>query len=99
MNKQQWTRCNVQFRHTETRWRTFGIMAFDIGALISALYLISLGGLFTLLAIFLLGLIFLHVYLLLYEATHSAVSHSKQMNDLVGHICGWIIQIPFLARK
>ncbi|MGQ5521732.1 fatty acid desaturase family protein [Chitinimonas sp. PSY-7] len=99
MNKQEWSRCNAQFRNTEKRWRTFGIIGLDIFLLFAATYLILIGKLYTVPGVLLLSIVFLHFYLLLHEATHSAVSHSKFLNDLIGHICGWIIIMPFLARK
>jgi len=99
MDKKAWVRCNEKFRHSEVRWKTFAIIIFDVGALFLALSILTLGGLYTVPAILILAIVFLHLYLLLHEATHSAVSHSKNLNEMIGHICGWMILMPFLTRR
>jgi len=38
-------------------------------------------------------------FLLVHEATHGAVCRNKRWNDLVGHVCGWLIFLPFLPRQ
>jgi acyl-lipid omega-6 desaturase (Delta-12 desaturase) len=99
MNQQEWNHCKTNFCVSDRRWRTLGIIMFDAGTLFAAFYLQSMGSLFILPGILLFAFVFLHAYLLLHEATHSAVSHSKFLNNLVGHICGWMILMPFLARQ
>lgn len=41
----------------------------------------------------------LHFYLIMHEATHSAISSKKFINDLIGHICGWVVIMPYLPRQ
>lgn len=99
MKQQEWNHCKSQFRFSEIRIRTLGVIVFDVGILFAAFYLRSMGSFFILLGILFFALALLHTYLLLHEATHSAISHFKFLNNLVGHICGWMILMPFLARQ
>ncbi|MDR6500237.1 fatty acid desaturase [Burkholderia ambifaria] len=41
----------------------------------------------------------LHLYLIMHEALHYSVSNTRFYNEVVGHICGWIIGLPFLPRR
>jgi omega-6 fatty acid desaturase (delta-12 desaturase) len=41
----------------------------------------------------------IHFYLILHEASHKTLSERHRVNSLVGHICGWLILMPYLARR
>ena len=99
MLQQEWNKCKSQFCFSEYRWRNIVVILFDSMILFIAFYLKYLGSFFVLPGIFLFAFVLLHAYLFLHEATHSAVSHNKIINNLVGHICGLMILMPFLARQ
>jgi acyl-lipid omega-6 desaturase (Delta-12 desaturase) len=80
-------------------WPTFAILSFDIFLIVSSWKLSFMSPLYFSLGVVFLSLALFHLYLLLHEATHSAVSHSKTLNDIVGHLCGWLIIMPYLPRQ
>jgi acyl-lipid omega-6 desaturase (Delta-12 desaturase) len=100
MKKQDWLALKDQIEPGQSRWPTVTVIVFD--CLVSAIaWRLIHGGTFIgeILSVPLLALVFLHAYLLLHEATHSAISRNKRINALVGHACGWLILMPFLSRQ
>jgi len=39
------------------------------------------------------------VYLILHEANHGAVCRTRWINGVAGHLCGWLVFLPFLSRQ
>jgi acyl-lipid omega-6 desaturase (Delta-12 desaturase) len=39
------------------------------------------------------------VYLILHEANHGAVCRERWLNGVAGHLCGWLVFLPFLTRQ
>ncbi|MFA0813034.1 fatty acid desaturase [Microbulbifer epialgicus] len=99
MNKKEWLKCQNSFTKNGKSWPTLTIILFDLLTMAAGLYLTKKGGFFSVVAVFFFVIVFLHAYLLLHEATHCSISHSKLLNGLCGHICGWLILIPFLTRQ
>jgi omega-6 fatty acid desaturase (delta-12 desaturase) len=54
---------------------------------------------FRLAAIFPAALAIVQLYLILHEAVHGSASNDHRINDLLGHLCGWLIFLPFLPRR
>ncbi|MFC5474746.1 fatty acid desaturase family protein [Paraherbaspirillum soli] len=50
-------------------------------------------------ALILAAIATIQIYLILHEAAHGSVSNKRRINDLVGHLCGWMIFLPFLPRR
>jgi fatty acid desaturase len=46
-----------------------------------------------------LTLALLQIYLLKHEATHSTLCQNRKINNFMGHVFGWMILMPFLARQ
>lgn len=82
-----------------SRWPTIRIILIDLAVLVVCGWLTQRGRCATLFASLLLALVLHHAYLLLHEATHSAIATSKGLNTWVGHICGWLITVPYLSRQ
>ncbi|TDA47809.1 fatty acid desaturase family protein [Burkholderia pyrrocinia] len=41
----------------------------------------------------------IHLYLILHEAIHRAVCANRSLNDMIGHLSGLLIGLPFLTRR
>lgn len=92
MTRDQWETLKAHFHDLKPGLQTFSVIIFDLLALKAAWQLGGFGSL-------LLALVLLHAYLLLHEATHSAISKNTSLNDWVGHVAGWMILMPFLPRQ
>jgi fatty acid desaturase len=98
MTKEEWRLVKSALRKPR-RWPTFGIIVVDLVALLASWRFKQQGWFAAFLATLLLALVLHHAYLLLHEATHSAIAESRHVNALVGHVCGWLIAVPFLSRQ
>lgn len=99
MNKKEWNYCKNKFCLYEKKMKTLYVFVFDFILIYFSYYLLYKNKSFFIISILLLSFPLFHFYLLLHEATHSAVFYLKFINNFVGHICGWIILMPFLARQ
>ncbi len=78
---------------------TMSFLIFDVGLILFSWQMSRNGIIYFILSIPLLTFSLLQLYLILHEATHSAVSELKWLNNLVGHICGVLILLPYLQRQ
>lgn len=99
MSPQDWKQLRDRFQSLKPSWPTAWVIVLDFFALFSSWRLWKIGGGYAPLSILLLAWALLHFYLVLHEATHSAISRNPKINNLVGHIAGWIILMPFLSRQ
>lgn len=99
MDKLKWQQLRARYRFTTLRWRTFLVIAFDLCVLGVALRLSSMQTPYFVLSIILWVYVFLHAYIFLHEATHTAISRHAPLNNMIGHIVGWMILMPFLPRQ
>lgn len=100
MTKQEWREVSARFAQSRLRSTTACLFAGDLLLLIASWYLAAGGGLGRRLsasALLLLALV--HLYLILHEAMHKSASPYRWLNDLIGHVSGWIIVLPFLPRQ
>src|SRR4051794_20347251 len=97
MTRKEWIYLKEQLQFHQSSWPSRIVIVFDVAVFSSSLSLFATHH--HLLSTFLLTWSLLHSYLLLHEATHSALSTKKGINDLVGHICGWLIIMPYLCRQ
>jgi fatty acid desaturase len=103
MKRQQWQELKACFQASKSLrpgWPTVQIFVADIVILGISIFLVQKRGMLcSLTASVCLALVLLHSYLLLHEATHSALSNRRRINDIVGHVCGWLVLMPFLPRQ
>lgn len=78
---------------------TTAFFLFDLALILFSWRMSSQGFIYFILSIPFLTFALLQLYLILHEATHSAVSEMKWLNNLVGHICGIFVLLPFLQRQ
>ncbi|MEK6579655.1 MAG: fatty acid desaturase, partial [Bdellovibrionota bacterium] len=100
MNPKVWNQLATRFRAFQLGWQTWAIIAFDLGLMLASWKLWNSRNFAAgMAAILLLSLALLHFYLILHEATHSAVSRNSKINNWVGNLAGWAILMPFYSRK
>ena len=99
MTKRDWELVKAQLRQHVQYWPTFAIILVDIAVAAFCWWLRSQGWVASILSSVLLGFVLHHAYLLLHEATHSAIAKQRSINVSVGHVCGWLIAMPFLTRQ
>ncbi len=99
MNKLLWDKIKASNHFSGLHLPTLLVIILDIFLIALAWRISFLSIPYFILSVFLLAVALLHFYLLLHEATHSAVSGSSHINNFVGHICGWSILMPFLPRQ
>jgi fatty acid desaturase len=99
MTKEDWELVKSEIRGPIRRWPTFAVILIDLIVFVLSGWLRHQGRFAAILAFILLALVLHHAYLLLHEATHSAIARSKRINALVGHVCGWLIGVPYLSRQ
>ena len=98
MTKEDWEVLKSEL-HRPKHWPTFCIILIDVIAFAFTVWLRQHGWFAAILSSLVLALVLHHAYLLLHEATHSAVAKSRAINLCVGHVCGWLIGVPFLSRQ
>ena len=101
MTRQQWRSIHSQL--PAGQYSSFTVLVFLADCVLfaaSAILWTRTGGLLIHVAA-LIAPVFAMVqfFLLVHEATHGAVCRNKRWNDLVGHVCGWLIFLPFLPRQ
>jgi fatty acid desaturase len=99
MTKEEWEVVKSEIRGPARRWPTFGIIIIDLSAFVLCGWLRQQGRVAAIVSCLLLALVLHHCYLLLHEATHSAIAKSRRANAWVGHVCGWLIGVPYLSRQ
>jgi omega-6 fatty acid desaturase (delta-12 desaturase) len=101
MKQREWQELKERFHSLRPGgWPTFAMLSFDGVVLIASAFLWAQDGILASLASWaLLALALSHAFLFLHEAAHSAVSKSRLANDGVGHLCGWLIGMPFASRR
>lgn len=98
MNRQAWELIKSQLQ-TASYWPTLAVMVFDLWLLALSAWAAQQGLLGRVLATLLLTLLLHHAYLFAHDASHSAISKRAWVNALVGHVCSWLIAVPFLSRQ
>jgi len=97
MKKEIWQ--NIKKNQLNNKaYLTYLIFLIDIILICASWELSFKTVLFTIISKIFLVLSLVHLYLIMHEASHSAISSNKFINDLIGHICGWIVIMPYLAR-
>lgn len=100
ISKQEWKKVWDEFTRSKVKNTTVYLFVFDIVLLVLSFSLRTKETiLFTVLSFLLLLLVFIHLYLIMHEATHQTVSAKRLINDSIGHFCGWFILLPFLPRQ
>lgn len=99
MNRELWLQIKKHSRPRFINVPTFAVLAVDVFLFVTSWAAFNYSGWLLVPAYLTTTLAFVHVYLILHEATHSAVSTNTVINDLVGHFCGWLVLMPFLPRQ
>ncbi len=99
MTRDTWLTIKDQIKITPVCWPTMFILFFDVFLLYISWKIFPNTVLEKFLSYFLATLAFLQVYLILHEATHTAISKISSINDMIGHICGFAVLMPYLPRQ
>lgn len=99
MNKQRWNELRKDSRPPSPNWPTWAVIVVDLALLALGIVLATRDSTLAYASLLPFTLFQLHSYLILHEATHGAVSPAPALNNFVGHVCGWLIVMPFLARQ
>ena len=101
MTREQWQSIKVQLTADRKCLWTLMIWLLDLGLLAASWVLwIRTNGVWTHLAAEILALVALvQTFLIMHEATHGVACPKKHLNDLVGHVSGFLIGLPFLTRQ
>src|SRR3954465_16037885 len=99
MNQTEWKLLQRRFEMSQSGWPTLLVIVVDTMLVTASMWLRARGGFFYLVSVGCLTVALLHAYLLLHEASHSAISSNKFINSLVGHVAGWLIAMPYLSRR
>ncbi|MGU7816805.1 fatty acid desaturase family protein [Burkholderia sp. AW49-1] len=99
MTKDDWRSIKEHLPKGPTGNETIALWLFDLGLLAFAWSLWLAGGLERLAALILGMLALLQIYLIMHEAIHYSVSNTRIYNEVVGHVCSWLIGLPFLPRR
>ncbi|MGY4730735.1 fatty acid desaturase family protein [Burkholderia pyrrocinia] len=99
MTKDEWYSIKEQLPHGPTGNETIALWLFDLALLAAAWPLWLAGGFSRIPALLLAMLALLHLYLIMHDALHYSVSSTRFYNEVVGHLCSWIIGLPFLPRR
>ena len=101
MTRDTWQQISAQLNERPLRPITLGLFTADLAVIAASWYLHASEEALPLevLAALLLLLGFIHVYMILHEAIHGVVAKRGWVNNLVGHLCGWLIFLPFLPRQ
>jgi fatty acid desaturase len=100
MNRDDWHRLKTDFQSLQTPWKTLVIISLDLAlfAWSAKMGMTGSAGLAVVGSV-LLTLVLLHTYLILHEASHSAICQKRWLNDLAGHLSGWLIALPYLSKQ
>ncbi|WGS45630.1 fatty acid desaturase [Burkholderia sp. JSH-S8] len=99
MTKDEWLSVKKQLPQGPTGAATIALWLADLALLAAAWTMWHSGGWWCVPAYLVGMLAVLHFYLIMHEATHAAVSRVAFVNDGIGHVCSWIIGLPFLPRR
>lgn len=100
MKQEDWNEFKHQFKTLKPSWENLLLLGFDFVLLILSIkFSFSSNFLLFLLSILMLTLVLLHAYLLNHEATHFALSTNRKLNDIGGHVLGWLVLMPYLPRQ
>lgn len=99
MDRKTWENIKLQYNFSSGHWRTYLILLVDVVLVVASWQLSFQSAVGVLLSYVFLVLALLHFYVLLHEATHSALSKSVVVNNFIGQVLGIIILLPFLPRQ
>jgi omega-6 fatty acid desaturase (delta-12 desaturase) len=103
MEREKWEKLKEVLLGRRTVFPNLVVFLLDILLLWASLYFSPFNGgnrvLSGVLSVLLLTLFMVHVYLLKHEASHSALTPIRGLNNAFGHLFGWVILMPFLARQ
>lgn len=99
MTFHEWINLKSKYPSDQLAWPTILVLAFDILFLTFSFYLFGSSVFATIVSWIVLVIVMLHLYLILHEATHKAISKKNWINIIIGHLSGWIILMPYLARR
>ncbi len=99
MNRDLWLTIKNQIELSKINGPTLFIFIIDIFLLLTSWNLFQLGSFFVIISYLFASLALLQFYLILHEATHNAVSTSNFINSLIGHLCGFLVLMPYLPRQ
>lgn len=99
MDYDRWKFLKTQNEVKTISFYTMSFFIFDLALILFSCQMSTKGIIYFILSIPFLTFSLLQLYLILHEATHSAVSEMKWLNNLVGHICGVLILLPYLQRQ
>jgi len=100
-NRKSWGKISFDLRGRKSIAITSLILFLDLVFLTTSIYLwtISYSMILYLISLIILSLPLTHFYLLNHEAVHGNLCKNSLINDIIGHILGWVILLPFLPRK
>lgn len=98
MLRENWKQIKSTLNNDQS-YKTYLVLLFDILMLVLSWKLSFYSSLAVLLSQLLLCLSLIHFYLIMHEASHSAISNYKIINEFIGHVCGWLVLMPYLPRK
>ncbi len=100
-NRNSWNKISLELKSQKSIFITLFILLIDIALIATslALWAISNNIILSLISIIILPLPLIHFYLLHHEATHRSLSNNTLVNDIIGHLLGWAIFLPFLPRQ
>ncbi|KGX48458.1 fatty acid desaturase family protein [Burkholderia pseudomallei] len=99
MTQDEWRSIKEKLPNGPTGNETLALWFLDLSLLYIAWSLWLAGGFGRLPALVLGALALLQLYLIMHEAVHNSVSSTHVFNEIVGHVCSWIIGLPFLPRR
>lgn len=100
-NRNSWNKISSELKSQKSTVITLFILLIDIVLITTSLCLwaISNNIIPSLISLIILPVPLTHFYLLNHEATHRSLSNNTFVNDIIGHLLGWAIFLPFLPRQ
>ncbi|WGL60135.1 fatty acid desaturase [Pigmentibacter sp. JX0631] len=98
MNKMDWVSCKAKFKIQKIQWQNILLLLLNITLIFISFYFQDNFYYFPI-KILTLTLALLQIYLLLHEATHYKIVNNNILSEVIAHVLGWLIFLPFLARK
>ncbi|NIE55265.1 MULTISPECIES: fatty acid desaturase [unclassified Burkholderia] len=99
MTQDEWRSVKATLPNGPTGHLTLALWFADVALLAAAWVLWLAGGPGRIAALVLATLALIHLYLIMHEALHNAASRTRACNEAIGHLCGWIIGLPYLPRR
>lgn len=99
MNRETWLPLKNTIKINSINWLTLFIFIFDVSLIYLSWTMFSKDLLFKIFSCLIAAFAFLQLYLILHEATHNAISKFSFINDFFGHVCGFVVLMPFLPRQ